>query len=318
MPPAPPPDPSAGPAPGLPPVTILLASYQGAAHLGAQLESLRAQDHPGWALWVSDDGSTDGTRGIVERFRRETPGHEIRLVEGPRRGAAANFLSLICHPELPATHVAIADQDDLWYPHKLSHALMALSRHDGPAVYSAQSRHVDGTGRGLGLSRVHSGAPSFGNALVQNRVAGHCAVLTPQALALVRAAGVVDVPFHDWWLYLLISGAGGTVTVSPEVVLDYRQHGENVLGAHRGLLPGLARAAMVLGPTYARWQAANRAALSRARPLLTAEARALLDALDTAPPRGIGRARLHARLGLTRDRPGATSFLRLAALLGRV
>lgn len=314
MPPTPPHD----PPPDLPPVTILLASYQGAAHLAAQLDSIAAQDHTGWALWVSDDGSTDGTREIVETFRRETPGHEIRLVEGPGRGAAANFLALMCHPELPRTHVAIADQDDLWYPHKLSHALMALSRHPGPAVYSAQSRHVDGAGRGLGLSRVHSGTPSFGNALVQNRVAGHCAVLTPEALDLVRAAGVVDVPFHDWWLYLLISGAGGTVTVSPEVVLDYRQHGDNVLGAHRGLLAGLSRAAMVLGPTYARWQASNHAALTRARPLLTPEAGRLLDALDAAPPRGIGRARLHARLGLTRDRPGATTFLRLAALLGRV
>ena len=85
MPPPPPHD----PPPDLPPVTILLASYQGAAHLAAQLDSIAAQDHTGWALWVSDDGSTDGTREIVETFRRETPGHEIRLVEGPGRGAAA-------------------------------------------------------------------------------------------------------------------------------------------------------------------------------------------------------------------------------------
>lgn len=306
------------PSPALPRVTLLLASCQGAAHLRAQLDSFAAQDHADWALWVSDDGSTDGTRAIVAAFRSDHPGHDIRLVEGPRRGAAANFLSLMCHPDLPATHVALSDQDDVWYPHKLSHALTALSHHDGPAVYSAQSRHVAGDGRPLGLSRVHSGPPSFGNALVQNRVAGHCAVLTPGALALVRAAGPVDVPFHDWWLYLLLTGAGGTVTVSPEVVLDYRQHGRNVLGAHRGALAGLTRAAMVLGPVYRGWQARNRAALERARPWLTEEARALLDALDAAPAFGPARALRQARLGLTRDRPMATGFLRLAALLGRV
>ncbi|MBV7397340.1 glycosyltransferase [Mameliella sediminis] len=306
------------PSPALPPVTILLASYQGAAHLGPQLHSLAEQDHRDWALWVSDDGSTDGTRDILDMFRRDHPDRDIRLVEGPRRGAAANFLSLMCHPDLPPGHVALADQDDLWSPHKLSHGLMALTGHDGPAVYSAQSRHIDGTGRVLGVSRVHSGAPSFGNALVQNRVTGHCAVLTPAALELVRAVGMVEVPFHDWWLYLLITGAGGHVNVSPEVVLDYRQHGDNVLGAHRGLLAGLARAAMVLGPTYRGWQARNRAALEQARPWLTPQARALLAELDAAPARGIARARLQARLGLTRDRPGATAFLRLAALFGRV
>lgn len=304
--------------PALPPVTILLASYQGAAHLGAQLDSFAAQDHADWALWVSDDGSRDGTRAIVDRFAAAHPDHDIRLIDGPRRGAAANFLSLLCHPDLPAGHVAISDQDDIWYPHKLSHALMVLSHLDGPAVYSAQSRHISATGATLGLSRVHSGPPSFGNALVQNRVAGHCAVLTPQALALVRAVGPVPVPFHDWWLYLLITGAGGQVTVSPEVVLDYRQHDTNVLGAHRGALAALTRAAMVLGPTWRDWQAANRAALDRAHTHLTPEARALLAALDAAPARGLPRVRAQTRLGITRDRRAATAFLRLAALLGRV
>lgn len=306
------------PAPALPHVTILLASYQGAAHLGAQLDSLAAQDHVDWALWVSDDGSRDGTRGIVERFAAAHPSHEIRLLDGPRRGAAANFLSLLCHPDLPADPVAICDQDDIWYPHKLSHALMTLTHFDGPAVYSAQSRHVSATGATLGLSRVHSGPPSFGNALVQNRVAGHCAVLNPAALALVRAVGPVEVPFHDWWLYLLITGAGGQVTVSPEVVLDYRQHGDNVLGAHRGFLAGLARAAMVLGPTWRDWQTANRRALEQARPCLTGDTRALLAALDAAPARGLPRIRAQMRLGITRDRRAATAFLRLAAFLGRV
>lgn len=305
-------------AAALPRVTVLLASYQGAAHLRAQLDSLAAQDHADWALRVSDDGSTDATREIVARFRDETPGHEITLLEGPRRGAAANFLSLLCDPTLPPGYVALCDQDDVWYPSKLRHALATLAGTSGPAIYSAQSRHVRGNGTPLGLSRVHSGPPSFGNALVQNRVAGHCAVLTPRALALVRAVGPVEVPFHDWWLYLLMTGAGGTVTVSPEVVLDYRQHDGNVLGAHRGPLAGLARAAMVLGPTWRRWQAMNRAALDRAHPWLTEEARAILAALDAAPPRGIARARALARLGITRDHPAATAFLRLAAVLGRV
>jgi hypothetical protein len=318
------------PSSALPPVTILMASYQGAAHLAAQLDSFAAQDHTDWALWVSDDGSTDGTQEIITAFGAAHPRHEIRLLPGPRRWAAANFLSLLCHPDLPPGHVALSDQDDIWYPHKLRHALLALTQGQtggqtggqtqtkGVAVYSAQSRHVTGDGTPLGVSRVHAGHPSFGNALVQNRVAGHCAVLTPEALALVRAAGPVTVPFHDWWLYLLIIGAGGRVVVSSDVVLDYRQHEGNVLGAHRGPLAGLARAAMVLGPVYGRWQRANRAALDTALPHLTPATQALLSGLDAAPRWGIGRARAQADLGIARDRPFATAFLRLAMVLGRV
>lgn len=306
------------PAPALPRVTIVMASHNGAAHIAAQLDSIAAQDHADWALWVSDDGSGDDTRAIVQRFARAHPGHDIRLLEGPCLGAAANFLSLLCHPDLPAGFTAISDQDDLWYPGKLRAALGALAGQDGPAVYSAQSRHVDDEGRPIGASRLHRGAPSFGNALVQNRVAGHCAVLTPAALALVRAGGPVTVPFHDWWLYQLITGAGGRVVVSPQVVLDYRQHAGNVLGGNRRRWAALMRAAMVMGPTFGAWMAANRAALETVSPLLTPQARALLQALDSAPRAGPGRARAFGRLGITRDRPEATTLLRVAAFLGRI
>lgn len=304
--------------PELPAVTVLLASYNGAPHIGAQMASIAAQDHDRWALWVSDDSSDDDTCAQVKAFARAHPDHDIRLLEGPRRGAAANFLSLLCHPDLLEGCVAICDQDDVWYPHKLRAGLQALHEARGPAVWSAQSRHVDSDGRPIGASRVHRGVPSFGNALVQNRVAGHCATLNAQALALVRAAGPVEVPFHDWWLYQLITGAGGQVIISPEPVLDYRQHSDNVLGGNQRRWAALLRAAMVLGPTFGRWTRANWAALETALPLLSPEARATLAALGSAPPFGPGRARVMARAGIIRDQRRATALLRLAALLGRV
>jgi hypothetical protein len=42
-------------------VEILLAAWNGADHLGAQLESLVAQSHREWVVTASDDGSTDTT-----------------------------------------------------------------------------------------------------------------------------------------------------------------------------------------------------------------------------------------------------------------
>lgn len=303
----------------LPRVTILMATRDGAAHLGAQLASIVAQDHPHWALRISDDGSTDGTRALLRAFADAHPGHDIRLVEGPRRGsAAANFLSLLCDPDLGPGPVALADQDDVWYPARLSRGLAALQGVEGPAVWSAQSRHIAADGRPIGPSRVHRGAPSFGNALVQNRVAGHCATLNPAALALVRAAGPVTVPFHDWWLYQLVAGAGGQVIVSDEIMLDYRQHGRNVLGGNRRRLAGTRRALQVLGPVFRDWMAQNRAALETALPLLTPEARRLLGAFDAAPRAGPGRVAALRRLGILRDAPGASAFLQVAAFFGRL
>ena len=65
-------------------VCIVMATYEGAAHLGAQLATFDAQDHPDWSLVVGDDGSRDATRAIVEAFAADRPGRAVRFVaHGP-------------------------------------------------------------------------------------------------------------------------------------------------------------------------------------------------------------------------------------------
>lgn len=305
----------------LPRITILLCTFNGAAHLAEQLDSYLAQEHAEWDLWVSDDGSTDGTIDILRAFQRaEGQRRDIRLLDGPRRGPAANFLSLMCHPELPAGPVALSDQDDVWWPCRLRRAVEGLSLGGPVTLYGAQSQHTDDALRVIGASRPPRRAPGFANALTQNIVSGHSAALSPGALELVRRAGVpADIPYHDWWLYLLISGAGGGVVIDDAPVLYYRQHGGNVMGAHRGPAASLERAAQVLGRTYAGWVAANARALQRVETLLTENDRALLAGVAAAPRRaGLSRPLALYRLGLHRQSQLATASLYLAAALGRV
>src|SRR5687767_5003569 len=80
-----------------PSVIIVLGTYQGEQFLREQLESIAAQTHRNWRLLVSDDGSTDMTRAIVREFGAALESDsQLMLVEGPRRGCVANFLSAIC------------------------------------------------------------------------------------------------------------------------------------------------------------------------------------------------------------------------------
>jgi len=301
-------------------VTIVLATRNGATHLREQLDSYLAQTHEAWDLWVSDDGSSDGTLEILHTFQAaEQHRREVRIVAGPQRGHAANFLSLLCHPELPAGPVALSDQDDVWLPGKLHLALSALKEAGPVALWGAQSYHTDVALRITGRSRPPRRAPCFRNALTQNVVSGHSATLSAGALALVRRAGAPAIPHHDWWLYQLVSGAGGTVVIDPAPLIYYRQHRANAVGAHRGLAPKLRRARMVLGRTYARWLEANLAALDRASGLLTPENRALIAELRAARPHpGPGRPLTFHRLGLHRQTQLTTASLYLAAALGRV
>ena len=46
-------------------IAILLATYNGEKYLSEQLLSLYNQTYSDWTLYIADDGSTDGTIGIV-------------------------------------------------------------------------------------------------------------------------------------------------------------------------------------------------------------------------------------------------------------
>ena len=54
-------------------VEILLAAYNGEKYLGAQIDSILAQDTDAWHLTISDDGSTDGTGAIIDDYTNKYP-----------------------------------------------------------------------------------------------------------------------------------------------------------------------------------------------------------------------------------------------------
>lgn len=307
--------------PALPSVLILMCTHNGAQYLSEQLASLVTQSHTDWALWVSDDGSTDATREILADFQTAQAGtHAVTIVDGPQVGAAQNYMRLLTHPDLPLgpeTHVALSDQDDVWLKGKLSRALKMLAHHcphGGPAIYGGQSLHTTAKGQIIGSSRKPTRGVGLRNALVQNMLSGHSIVLNPLALDLVRRAGVpAGIAFHDWWLYLLICAAGGSPIIDNRPVLGYRQHEGNVIGAPGRAMGTLRRAAMALGRTYGGWIATNIAALAHVSVPLTSEANDAISRLQTAPDLSC----LHD-LGLYRQTRFGQCCLWLAVALGRL
>src|SRR6516165_4398940 len=80
--------------PRRPSVAVLLSTYNGAAYLEAQLESLRAQEDVLVRVHVRDDGSTDSTCSILRDYGEIWT--ELRnSAPGPNIGAAASFLQLL-------------------------------------------------------------------------------------------------------------------------------------------------------------------------------------------------------------------------------
>lgn len=305
----------------MPQVHILMATYDGARHIGAQLESFLRQSHDDWSLTVSDDGSRDATREIVETFRKAHRERDIDLIDGPRRGSAQNFLSLLDRARVGAA-VAFSDQDDVWLPHKLERALERLGNR-ASAIHTGCTILTDRELGRIATSALPRRGASFGNALVQNVLAGNMLVLSPGAVDNLRPslepAREADVPFHDWWIYLAASGMGLEIDYDAMPGLYYRQHDGNVLGSHHGAFARVARLRLLLSGTYSNWIARNLAALRNCKPLLAPEAMETLARFETLRAARWPRARgALAALGIRRQSPAEDLLLDLLLRAGRL
>jgi len=304
-------------------VAILLATYNGAKNLRAQLDSFAAQSHPAALLLVSDDGSTDATREIIAEFAAAHPALPVQLLEGPRSGAPANFLSLLARCPAQIDMACFSDQDDVWLPHKIACAVSQLAADtDGiPQLYCAHTWECDADLGNRRRSRSPRKAPGFRNALVQNIAAGNTIMLDRRALDMLRAAAAQtgQVAVHDWWVYQMVTGAGGRVIYDPEPVVLYRQHAGNLIGANRGPLASLRRLGHLFTGTFQRWNTLNIAALEASSQHLTPENLTLLRQFSRA--RSQGPLACTAMLRQTRFyRQGSLgqASLWLAALMGRL
>ena len=267
-------------------VAILLCTYDGQEYLAGQLNSIACQTHRRWKVWASDDGSKDRTSGLLQQYAKQWGSGLFSVLKGPGLGYVANFMSLVCNPEIVADYYAYADQDDHWETDKLARAVAWLETMPGdtPALYMSRTRLIDPDDNDLGFAPLFTTKPpSFANALVQNIGGGNTMVMNDAARRLIMANGTdVAVVSHDWWTYLMVTGAGGRVFYDPYPGVRYRQHGGNLIGSNDRPLARLRRLNQVFGGRFKRWGEINRQSLARVRERLTQENRRMFDDFSAA------------------------------------
>src|SRR5262245_15888061 len=90
-----------------PTVTILPCTLNGERFLTAWLEQKTFKN---WKLIPSDDGSTDRAKSILRAFQRSSAPGKVEIIDGPRRGAPANFLFRAYAKNLASEYYAFCDQ----------------------------------------------------------------------------------------------------------------------------------------------------------------------------------------------------------------
>lgn len=200
-------------------VSIALATFNGEKFLAQQMDSLLAQDYSNFEIVVSDDGSTDSTWQLLERYAA----HDQRihlLPHNGNRGVIQNFFRCFsaCHGDL----ISPCDQDDIWYPSKTRRLVETMS--DALLVY-CNSRLIDSKDRPTGATMADTFNMIQGNDprpfLFSNSVFGHAMMFRKYILS-GQGAITTGVP-HDWWLAFVAANLGRIIYLD-EVLVDYRRH----------------------------------------------------------------------------------------------
>lgn len=303
-------------------VAILLATLNGVRFLEEQLDSIQAQAHQNWFVIASDDGSSDSTLEVLERYQARWPNGRLIIRHGPRQGFCQNFLSLAADPSIEADYFAFCDQDDVWLPQKLAIAVKALqAREDGasPLAYGGRTIFVSENLDVIGYAPLPSAPPSFANALVQSIGSGNTMVFNRHTKRLLEKAGRVEHASHDWWVYQLVTGAAGAFIYDPIPQIFYRQHKGNRVGAGNTLTDYLKRIAVVLRGGYRLRTDQNLHALNTVHEYLTSQTHAELSMFSYARNASLPeRLAMIKRAGLVaQERRGPLSLL-IATILKKL
>jgi uncharacterized membrane protein/glycosyltransferase involved in cell wall biosynthesis len=233
-------------------LSVVLAARNGERWLGEQLDSIASQTRPPDELIVSDDGSTDGTRGLVEAFARRAS-FGVRILDGPQTGLADNFwVAAAC---ATGELIAWSDQDDVWLPGKLEQCERELLAH-GADFVTHSAAVVDNERRPLGKKH-----PNYPAARCLEPLEGdpwH----VPSGFATVFRRALLDqvdwsrrpishqtgrVMNHDHALSLIAFAQGRRLEL-PNVLAEYRQHDANAAGAPRETrMEGIQHAVLRVG-----------------------------------------------------------------------
>lgn len=214
-----------------PPIAICMATYEpDATLLRRQIDSIREQTHRNWVCLISDDASGVEALRAIEQATAGDPRFVVSAA-AENRGFYANFERALSMVPPEAELVALADQDDYWYPDKLE-ALAAAIGPDSKLAYS-DMRIVEESGRTISdtyWSFRRNNYADYGSLVLANTVTGAASMfrreLLDDALPFPPRHAAA---FHDHWI-AQVAMTLGQISYVDRPLYDYVQHGDASLG----------------------------------------------------------------------------------------
>lgn len=200
-----------------------MATYNGERWIQIQLRSVLSQLGENDELVLVDDVSSDSTLEKVEDLKDA----RIRIFRNEHnRGVDLTFQKALALAR--GDVLFLCDQDDIWYPGKVSRVMQAFSKHPDATLVLSDAQIIDSQGQVIAPSYFGiRGAfvPGVLANIVKCKFLG-CAMAVKSCMRDRFLPFPARIPGHDMWIGVVNELYGKTYFIA-EPLIGYRRHGDN-------------------------------------------------------------------------------------------
>lgn len=221
-------------------ISVAICTFNGAEFLSKQLESIKQQTVSIHEMVVCDDGSTDETLAIVERFGKQVA-FPVQIHQNPiNLGSSKNFeqCMALCQGDI----IFLCDQDDVWMPQKVEKTIAYLVEHPNHEAVFSNATMIDQAGFPTGRTSFEQieftpevqakwkSGNSFDILMKGYVVTGATLAIRKSTLKRVLPVPqIIPYLIHDGWIALILS-TFDQIGFLHETLIEYREHATQQVG----------------------------------------------------------------------------------------
>ena len=218
-------------------IDILLATYDGEKYLREQLDSILEQSYSDFRVLISDDGSTDTTKEILNEYVNKD-NRIVVFLQNKNLGVVKNFEYLM--KKVENEYFMFCDQDDIWQKDKIKKSVETMEKEQADLIYTdleVVNQDLEVIQKSYwklkGFDKKVRKYNNFEALYLNNFITG-CTMLVKskwleKILPLPNKSKYI---LHDYWTALVVSKFGKLAYVD-EALVKYRQHIDNKIGSRK-------------------------------------------------------------------------------------
>jgi len=219
-------------------IAILLSTYNGADYIEDQINSIIYQTNSNWILYIRDDGSTDKTIEIIQKYQKLYSNIILLKSDLINLGAKDSFLWLLKNIE--SDYFMFCDQDDVWLPNKIDFSFSELLKIESNLTHIPALVYTDLVVVNENLEIISKSMWDYSRSIrimmpekylfVTPLVTGCTMIFNNQAKQSALNF-IKNAIMHDALVALAVLICNGRIKAIHKQTIYYRQHKKNVLGA---------------------------------------------------------------------------------------